>query len=446
MDGVGEVFLKIVVCKNLRFLKLTINKIKLFLKRVSPFFSKGGWAVGEALTVPLLMLMLSPWLLRTLGKIGFGQWMLALSLNGFVHMTSLGAGVAVMLGVAQINSKNSHEEIGRIIKAGLLVAICSGGILIFTVWFVSSHVVSLFFSKMGLPSVVENVLVLGVILLALQQVDEILAGALRGMQRFDLVAKVEIYGRPVWAVLIAFVAYHTADVICLLQTHLFYTVVRTVCRIIVVTSLLGKNFFHDKFSLSYVKKLVKTGKWISVQSVGGVMFSTLDRLCVGGLFGAEGMSRYAICTQISQFVHNLQAAALQVIIPWVTKSKKRNLLKMAVLTGFACLVFPFAVMSGSWWLLDVWMGTGFADENEKLMLLLLIGTAILAFTIPAHYVVLGVGKTKICATILLVGGALSLMASVGLAAWGLIAFSIGRLVYGAVALGYFFVIKNFNSK
>jgi hypothetical protein len=44
----------------------------------------------------------------------------------------------------------------------------------------------------GIPRPVVNALLLGLTLLALQEVDSVFTGALRGAQRFDLAAKVEI--------------------------------------------------------------------------------------------------------------------------------------------------------------------------------------------------------------------------------------------------------------
>jgi len=359
-------------------------------------------------------------------------------------MTSLGVGMAVMLRVARVKQEDGHEEIGKIIKAGLLIALSSGGVLISIAWLCSSYAVGLFFSKMGLSAVVENVFLLGVILLALQQLDEVLVGALRGMQRFDLIAKVEIYGRPVWVSLLVFTAYHTEDVVCLLSAHLVYIIMRMACRAFVVNNFLGRCLIYEKSSLLYIKELVKNGKWIAVQSVGGIMFSTLDRLCVGGLFGAEGMTRYTICTQISQFVHNFQAAALQIIAPWVAKKEKQNLLKISVLTGVACLVLPLVVMMGSGWILRIWIGVDFADKNSLLLMMLMLATTVLAFTIPAHFIVLGLGKVKACAVVLLLGGCValagSLIATIA-SAWGLLAFVLGRLLYGIVTLGYLFVLR-----
>jgi len=425
---------------------LFIKKINFSQKIIFSLLAKGGWAAAESMVLPILSVLLSPWLLNTIGSEGFGQWALALSLAGFAHMTSAGAGVATMLGVANIREEQLCVEAPQLIKAGVLVAVMTGSILIVSCVLLSPYFVSLVFSKMGEAVLVSKILLLGVLALVMQQIDDVLAGALRGIQRFDLVAKVELVGRPLWAVGIFFAAYYSNNVIFLLYCHLVYMSLRVSARLLIVKKKFSLVFFHGTVSKCHLKKLLSTGKWISVQALGGVMFSTVDKLLVGGLYGSGDLSRYAICTQISQFVHNLQAAALQVITPWVAKNRKINLLKIALLNGSACLIFPFAVMIGSWWLLRMWMGTSFADENEKLLMALMLGTVILAFTIPAHYIALGFGKTKICAAILLIGGALSVMTSFGLAAWGVIAFSMGRLVYGVVALGYFFVIKNFNSK
>lgn len=431
-----------------------LNRRRALLLAARPHLQRGGWAAVEAIVAPVLMIALSPWLLLRLGPDGFGQWALALAIGGFAHVVSLGAGASTMYAVAASTAKNENRKALDAIKAGFFLALVSVLILVFIAWFVAEPITTAIFSKMGEPATVASVLLFGVWALALQELDAVYAGALRGMQRYDLVALLELLGRPLWALSIAIVAFKTGDVLAVLLVHFFFYAIRLIVRARMVVIVFQQSCFGLPSSTQSVLDILNFGKWISLQSIGGVLFSTMDKVLVGWLFGSGELARYSICLQVTQFLHSVQAAGLQVITPWVARKKlewspsiaKQNLLRLCVWAGMGSLLLPIAFLGGSWLVLRLWMGVAFATSNVGLLRVLLVGTTILAFTIPGHYVLLGLGKAKFTAILLVVAGLISLMSSVSLAGFGLIAFAVGRLMYGAIACLYFIPLLRINLK
>jgi len=424
------------------------------LLSIKPHLRRGSWATVEAVVAPALGIALSPWLLHKLGAEGFGQWALALTIAGFAHLASLGAGVATMYAAAARSAKDEDAEVADCIKAGFAVALIACIGLVFFAWLAAEPIATTLFSKMGQPRTVAVVLLLGVVGLALQELDAVFAGALRGMQRYDSVALLELVGRPIWALSIAIVAYQTHDVLAVLTVHLVYNLLKVIVRARIAAALLQRSCFGLPRSLQSMLDIVQFGKWISVQSLGGVLFSTMDKVLVGWFFGSADLARYSICLQVAQFVHGLQASGLQVITPWVTRNQsvwspnivKKKLMQICVYLGLGSLILPLLLLGGSWQLLALWLGASFADSNVNLLRVLLAGAAILAFTVPAHYVLLGLGRAKFSAILLLIAGMASLLASISLAAFGLMAFALGRITYGAIACFYLVPIRRFQMR
>lgn len=426
-----------------------LEKLRSTIFAVRPQLLRGGWASVDALVAPVVLFALSPWLLHRLGPDGFGQWALALTIAGFTHVASLGAGVSTMYAVAAFNAEGEGDKAVDAIKAGFFLAMVTSAVLVVFAWFVSESIAKILFLKMGELHTVVPVLLLGVCALALQEIDAVFAGALRGMQRYDLVALLELLGRPIWALSIAAVAFSTGEVISILFAHIIYYFLRLVVRVRMVFFVFEKSCFGLPGSIESILAILNFGKWISLQSIGGVLFSTMDKVLVGWLLGSGELARYSICIQVVQFSHGLQAAALQIITPWVAQKKinlgsslsKYNFFRFCLWAGLCSLVLPLILIGGSWLMLMMWMGVVFANNNADLLRLLLVGAAILAFTIPAHYVVIGLGKAKFSAILLVVAGFVSLLSSVSLAAFGLMGFAIGRIMYGVIACFYLVPIR-----
>ena len=98
-------------------------------------------------------------------------------------------------------------------------------------------------------------------------------------------------------------------------------------------------------SIAPMQRLLRFGKWMWMQTLGGLLFSVVDRLVVGAAFGASDLARYSICMQLAQLVHGVQATALQPIFPWVTARlaspqpvSAAMLRRIAVFGGLACLI------------------------------------------------------------------------------------------------------------
>lgn len=422
---------------------------------IRPHLLRGSWASAEALVAPLIFFLLSPWLLNSLGTNGFGQWTLALTIGGFTHVASLGAGASTMYAVSAYIAKDEDDRSADAIKAGFFIAFIAAIIFMILAWLVSESVARTLFSKMGEPRTVVAVLLFGVCALGLQELDAVFAGALRGMQRYDLVALFELLGRPVWALSISITAFLTSDVFAILIAHNIYYLTRLIVRARVAASLFKKSCFGLPTSVESLLEIVNFGKWISLQSIGGILFSTIDKVLVGWLFGSSELARYSICLQVAQFSHSLQAAGLQIITPWVALKKSNwtstinnnsKTFRLSLWLGAGCLIFPMLLFFSSWPILKMWMGFQFANNNVDLLRVLLIGTAILSFTIPAHYVLLGLGKAKFTAILLVTAGAVSLLSSISLAVFGLMGFAFGRIMYGVIAFIYLIPIWRIHSK
>ena len=91
--------------------------------------------------------------------------------------------------------------------------------------------------------------------------------------------------------------------------------------------------------------------------------------------------------------------------------------------------------------LGAWIGAQFARENSGVCRALLLAYGLLAFNIPVHYLLLGLGKVRFLATTNVLAGILSLSTSLLLSYWGFTAFVLGKLLFAPLIFLNFIALR-----
>ncbi|MDG4476040.1 lipopolysaccharide biosynthesis protein [Thiovibrio frasassiensis] len=419
------------------------------IARLRPHAARASWAVAEQAVSPLLMTALTPYLLKQLGVDQFGLWMLVMAIVGMGQLTSLGAGTATIKHVSADLENGLVEDAVATIRAAVTIVVLGGGFVTLVAAATAPLIAQIFFAKMGSFAIVSQLLVLGMVLMLIQELDNVFSSALRGAQRFDLSAKIEFFTRIVWAVGVGLLAWHYRSVVAVLSGILLLSVIKAGFKAHQVNRLLSVSICHKlSLDLLYLKRVVTFGKWQWVQSFGGMLFSVADRLLIGAVFGATDLARYSICSQLAQYVHAIPAVAMQVIFPWLSAKKEKGesiqrlpLCKYALYAGGGCFLLSVVLFISAPVLLKVWLGEKFYVDNIELALILISAYGILAFNVPVHYFLMGLGEIRFLSVTNLVAGLVSVSASLILAPLGLIWFSASKLLFGPIILINFFKVK-----
>jgi O-antigen/teichoic acid export membrane protein len=155
----------------------------------------------------LLQILIAPFLLKTLGIEGFGLWVFAISITGFGQLASVGVGVTTTKHVSADLGAGKPDQAIAATRAALTVALVGGAILLLFIAPLAPFMAEAYFAKMGSVNNVVWALLIGIALLIVQEVDGVFSGALRGAQRYDIAAKVELLSRPIWALSVFSIAW-----------------------------------------------------------------------------------------------------------------------------------------------------------------------------------------------------------------------------------------------
>ncbi|EGZ1766098.1 O111 family O-antigen flippase, partial [Escherichia coli] len=201
---------------------------------------------------------------------------------------------------------------------------------------------------------------------------------------------------------------------------------------------------NPNFNRVGIVNLLNESKWMFLQLTGGVSLSLFDRLVIPLILSVSKLASYVPCLQLAQLMFTLSASANQILLPMFARMKASNtfpsncffkILLVSLISVLPCLALFFFGRD----ILSIWINPTFATENYKLMQILAISYILLSMMTSFHFLLLGIGKSKLVANLNLVAG-LALAASTLIAAhYGLYAISMVKIIYPAFQFYYLYV-------
>jgi membrane protein EpsK len=194
------------------------------------------------------------------------------------------------------------------------------------------------------------------------------------------------------------------------------------------------------FSREALKSLISTGGWISINTIGAILYVSIDLLVVNRMFGPDAGGRYAAVLQWSSLLRMIAAIIVGLFGPTMLYYYARHDIDGLIRYGRQAVKFmgllmalPIGLICGlSTPLLQTWLGPKFVDLNW-LMSLMTIHLAVTIATYPLFGIQAATNCVRAPAIVTIVLGAVNLALAIFLAGpmgWGL----YGVAAAGAIAL------------
>jgi O-antigen/teichoic acid export membrane protein len=402
-----------------------------------------GWSVLEQGAQPALQLLLTPFLLLTLGRDAFAVWALGMTLLSLSQLVSFGAGFATIKHVSA--DLGAGQPAADAVRAALAVALGGGLTAALLASLLAPRVAGAVFPDLARTGQLVSVLALCGWGALVNEVDTVLACALRGAQRFDLAARTEALCRIIMVLAIAWLGMRGAAVAQLFGAWILLMAVKAAVKATQVARMFGAAAIAPSPRRAPLQRLLRFGGWQWLQSAGTVFFTSADQLLVGSLLGSAALTRYSVCLQLAQYVHLLPSVMLQVIFPRISArgaalepARANQILTLATLLGVsaaAVLALPLLLFASP--LLTAWVGSAFAAENSRLLSVLVLVHVVLAANIGGYYVLLATGRAARSALVVLGAGVAQIAAIVLAAPFGLLAVAASRFLYSLLTASLF---------
>jgi len=412
-----------------------------------------AWVMLEYGWYPLLFFIATPYLLHTLGAVKYGHWMLLTATVGFGAVLNVGTGAATIKKISSGRGQGSGGDVERVVRTSLAIALVGGGlmaVLIFGVFWFAGDVL---FEKMGDRSLVRLTGTVAALLTWIEQIDNVFASALKGAERFDRAARVEMASKTVQILAAVLTVAAWGSVMALYIALAVVAVARLIAKAWVVRSLLAVLSLRPSFSNA--AHILRYAKWGWLEGVGGLFFGIADRVLVGSLLGAASLAHYSVATQLAQQIHAIPAAGLSVIFPKVSRKLESeanfslwritNLAMVGNLFASGALALTMLIFGRQ--ILSLWLGEVEADASADVLWYLVVAYWVLAANVVPYFILLGLGRMRLISISALFAGSVAIVVMyLAIQSVGLTGAAAGRIAYAVITLILFLLFMQYAMK
>lgn len=400
-------------------------------------------------------LLVTPFVVRALGKEGYGAWVFVTSfwVTGYLSFFDLGLQAAVVKYTAECHARREFRRLGEVVSAALVVYVLLGGLAAGALVVLAEYVVP---GILKVPlAQLSHVRVL-LYILAAQMLLEFpglaFAGLLEGLQRFDLLRLIDVvqvgllggavvvllatgYGLPALGVMVFILAAFRFAVTAMAARWLLPREVR----------------FLRALSRATVGTLVKFSAPVLAIRTNALVYNLADKMVIASMLGSTLLTDFDIANRVHMLAFGTLALFSSLTLPAAAAADAlgdRDELRRLLVTGskytvalslpVALIVFILARP-----LIEYWIGAEYAYVGA-LARLFLIYLLFWPLVQVGYNVMIGINQAKRLIPIQLASTVVNLGVSIGLTPrLGVAGVIVGTLVGNAIA--FVFYLKLFLS-
>jgi O-antigen/teichoic acid export membrane protein len=388
----------------------------------------------------LILLVMTPVLVRGLGKDGYGLWVLLTSLAPYATLLDFGLGSATVKYIGEYYGRDA-ELTGRTVSTTLSTLTVVGVVVL-----AAGIPFSFFFpSLFHVQHTQHAAAVVGMLLFtfsgAVSLPGTTFESTLMGTQRYDVtnltVLAVLAAKGVAWAVIIAMggsiVELAAATVVLETGGHfiLFFAVRR----------LPDVRFRFLSFDRGLAGRLVGLSAWIALGEASTFVIRQIDPVVVAAVVSVPAAGVYAIGQRLSVGVELLIRPMMTGLLPHASHLSTRDdpaLLRAAMLAGTRItlavagpICLTVVLLAGP--AIHLWVGSGFSSARN-VAIFLSTAIAVAAVTRPSVLMLQGIGRARAVVRLVAVEAALNLALSIWLGKTiGLEGVALATLIASTVA-------------
>jgi O-antigen/teichoic acid export membrane protein len=411
------------------------------------------YSVLDYICQPLIMLVAAPLLLRSLGVLQYGTWMLVNSITATASGLAGGFGDGATKYVAMYRTREDYHGATNSVLAILLVNCALGLAFAVTMAACGPWLITRVFP---VPPALQHTAVVALrisaALLVVRFAEAVYTSATRGYERYRPMVQISVAARVATTIAAVLLARSSYGLVPILWATLFIAAVSLAGQ-----AWLAHTMLQVRVSLSWcgistaLREVSSFSAFTWVKSTLGILVGHADRLLVGALLGTGPLAFYYLFNQVTQPMHALMASAFNFVFPNLSAQTasghwlqaQRAYRTAARVATFSVLAIMATLIATSKMFLHLWLGAAAATEYRTLLISMAVGNGLLAISVVPHYAALALGRPRALAGINLVAGILSLGGGYLLIhRIGLLGAGFARIIAGVAFLWVFHVVRN----
>nr|ALK44304.1 O-antigen flippase Wzx [Colwellia sp. C1] len=389
--------------------------------------------VIEIVTVTLISLALTPYLIKHLGDENYGLWLLILSTLGWFNFIDLGFASAVKREIAIALEKRDNQRINivfsvAVVLFGTLGVVAASCILI----------LALVPELLGITIESQETAAIALSILAIKVLLDFIMNSFHGFftayLRMDIDANISLLNTMIKSALVFYL---------IVDLNIYGAVIATIAADIVAHCLkvyyakkLNNGF---KFSLKFVsfneiKHLFSYSKHLVAAGIANTILKRSDPVVISHIMGLKFVALYGVINNLINQIESLVIAIVGVFNPMLNRLVARNgaiddVFKHIVDVNFFVVILlytPLAILAEDF--IFLWIGSEYAQYAS---LASILGFAYICKSIsrPIGAVLLAQANHKLMSLVSLFGALLNISLSIIFAhQWGLFGVAIATAI------------------
>jgi O-antigen/teichoic acid export membrane protein len=414
----------------------------------SPAAARALWSGLDAAAYPLATLAMLAGLIRALSTADYGILVLALAASGLslAINPAIAATTTRFVSQAAGESKPGAQSIAGVVTAALLaVSVIDVSLLLAIALFRDTLAGWVFGGATVTGMDLGKVLWFALLAVGIQQLDAVLAAAIRGLERFARQALIETLARAALAAVAICVAWATRSVVAVLIAQSLICAASVLVRATALRQLLPNRKLFRLPGRAQISALFKYGGWMWLIALAGVLYNSADRIILGRRMGPAVAGQYNIYVQLTQLVHFVPSSLFAFSLPGFTRLAAqgregadqiaRSYRAYLGIISLMALVMAVALLANWPMMLRIFAGGAIQDLRWHLIVLLTLNFLVLACNVAPYYLLLALGQSRTVSVVTTCGMLVAvLLMTVLIPRLGLVGAALARLAYGAAAL------------
>jgi O-antigen/teichoic acid export membrane protein len=384
-----------------------------------------------------LGLLLTPFLLHSLGPSAYGLWVLVSSVAGYGALLDFGIASAVVKYTSEYQARREQTQADSLVATAVSLYLLLGLAAMLLGLILAPIFPHLFSVPPGSEATASALVLLAGINVGVAIPSAATTAILRGLHRFDLANLIGIAGTLLNALLTVVVVLAGGELIGMMIVAIFVTAVMQIPSILLIRRVAPELRLHwraaDRRQLRTVAGFSSS---TFITNLAGQLKTKTDEIVIGLFLPLAAVTPYALANRLSETAQIFAQQFIKVLLPIASmydatdaRARLRALyvlstrLTLAIFVPFACVLVVLAQP-----LLTLWVGAAYANST----VLVLILTLARLFDIsqwPAASVLTGMARHRPLAFISIGSGVVNLVLSLLLVQrYGVIGVALGTLI------------------
>jgi O-antigen/teichoic acid export membrane protein len=382
--------------------------------------------------------VVSPIIVRTLGDVQYGAWVLLSSMVGYLGLLDLGVRSAVTRYIARFHASGDHQAASRLYASALRLFF-AGGVLAITLSVGLALVIDrLFHIPPELVQTSRIVAVIAGVSVAIALVSGVFGGIIIGLERFDYYNTIEIVLGIARAVAVVAVLKTGHGLVALALVQLAATLARAIANVYYTRKLYpGLDLSPWAWDRASARLILEFGLAASLIHVTASLLLYSDSLVIGAFLPVGMITYFSIAGTLTEYARSMISGVSQTLTPRISAlqagGQKSDLSSAVMLSAriSSLVVLPivvtFILRGGSF--IGLWMDQTYAQLSGQVLIVLSISLAAISGYQVVTAAMMGISRQRALVPMFLGEAACNLILSVILVrAYGVIGTAIGTAI------------------